>query len=150
MTGAEAGWLERRLRRVGPMTVAEFMAEALHHRQSGYYAASDPLGSDGDFVTAPEVSQMFGELLGLWMVSAWTTQGAPPDATLVELGPGRGTLMADAARAMVAAGADTLVRTPHLVETSPVLRPVPRPSDLHISSRSGTGTCRTCLMVPGS
>ncbi len=122
MTAADAGWLERRLRRVGPVTVAEFMAEALHHRQSGYYAAGDPLGAGGDFVTAPEVSQMFGELLGLWIVSAWTTQGAPADAALVELGPGRGTLMADAARAIEAAGAGVLVRTPHLVETSPVLR----------------------------
>ena len=122
MTGADADWLERRVRRVGPMTVAEFMAEALHHRQSGYYATGDPLGPGGDFVTAPEVSQMFGELLGLWMVSAWTSQGSPPDAVLVELGPGRGTLMADAARAIAAAGAGVLVRTPHLVETSPVLR----------------------------
>ena len=124
MSGDATARFVERIRRTGPMTVAEFMVEALHHRRAGYYSARDPLGRAGDFVTAPEISQMFGELLGLWMLSAWTGLGKPADAVLVELGPGRGTLMADAARAIAASGAGGLCRTPHLVETSGTLRRV--------------------------
>lgn len=91
------------------------MAEANAH----YYATRDPLGTSGDFVTAPEVSQMFGELAGLWLADTWSRAGRPADARFVELGPGRGTLAADALRAMRTAG----LRPPvHLIETSPVLR----------------------------
>ena len=98
----------------GPMSVAQFMAAANAH----YYATRDPLGATGDFVTAPEISQMFGELIGLWCADAWDRAGRP-DMAWVELGPGRGTLAADAVRAMARAG---LVPAVHLVETSPVLR----------------------------
>ena len=83
----------------GPMSIADFMTLALHDPNLGYYAAHDPIGSLGDFITAPEVSQMFGELLGLWIVQAWRDQGSPSLCRLVELGPGRGTLTADALRA---------------------------------------------------
>src|SRR6185503_14882246 len=83
----------------GPITVAQFMTMALHDPSDGYYATQDVIGAHGDFTTAPEISQMFGELLGLWMVQAWRDQGCPSPARLVELGPGRGTLMADALRA---------------------------------------------------
>ena len=81
------------------MTVADFMAEALWHPTHGYYAVRDPLGAAGDFVTAPEISQMFGELIGAWCAVQWQAMGRPDPVRLVELGPGRGTLMADALRA---------------------------------------------------
>lgn len=112
----------RHLQRAGPMTVAEYMAEALHDRSGGYYASSDPLGSSGDFVTAPEISQMFGELVGLWTLSAWIGAGAPKPACLVELGPGRGTLMADMLRAIGGNVDAAEVFQIHLVETNPSLR----------------------------
>ena len=84
----------------GPISIAEFMTLALHDREAGYYATRDPLGVEGDFITAPEISQMFGELLGLWLAQVWHDQGNPKRPQLVELGPGRGTLMADALRAL--------------------------------------------------
>ena len=83
----------------GPISVAQYMTLALHDPQSGYYATRDPFGAAGDFITAPEISQMFGEMLGLWCVQVWHDQGQPKKPRLVELGPGRGTLMADALRA---------------------------------------------------
>src|SRR5204863_6042971 len=83
----------------GPLSIAQFMTIALHDSHDGYYATHDPIGAKGDFITAPEISQMFGELLGLWCVQVWRDQGCPSPAHLVELGPGRGTLMADALRA---------------------------------------------------
>ncbi len=114
--------LRRRIATTGPLTVAEYMAEALGHPRFGYYATRDPFGAAGDFVTAPEVSQMFGELLGLWCVDAWQRLGAPGPVALVELGPGRGTLMADALRAArLVPGFLAAVRV-QLVEPSPLLR----------------------------
>ena len=83
----------------GPVSIAQFMIMALHDPSDGYYATRQPIGEAGDFITAPEISQIFGELLGLWIVQAWRDQGCPSPARLVELGPGRGTLMADALRA---------------------------------------------------
>jgi SAM-dependent MidA family methyltransferase len=110
--------LTDRLRRLiatsGPICVAHYMAEANAH----YYATRDPLGAAGDFTTAPEISQMFGELAGIWLADLWDRAGRPV-AAYVELGPGRGTLSADALRAMRAAG---LMPAVHFVETSPVLR----------------------------
>jgi SAM-dependent MidA family methyltransferase len=79
----------------GPLSIAQFMTIALHDPQEGYYATRDPIGAGGDFITAPEISQVFGEILGLWIVQAWRDQGRPSPARLVELGPGRGTLMGD-------------------------------------------------------
>ena len=106
--------LERLIAAAGPIPVALFMAEA----NAAYYAARDPLGADGDFITAPEISQMFGELTGLWLADLWTRAGRP-DALYAELGPGRGTLAADALRAMRPSG---LAPPVHFVETSPALR----------------------------
>ncbi|PIE15334.1 MAG: methyltransferase [Rhodobacterales bacterium] len=83
----------------GPISLADYMAECLLHPDFGYYATRDPFGETGDFVTAPEISQMFGELLGLALAQAWLDQGAHTRFTLAELGPGRGTLMADLLRA---------------------------------------------------
>ena len=81
------------------MPVAEYMALCLLDPSHGYYITRDPLGARGDFITAPEVSQMFGELIGLWMAAVWKQMGAPENVRLIELGPGRGTLMNDALRA---------------------------------------------------
>jgi len=98
-----------------PMTLAALMTRASAH----YYATRDPLGAAGDFTTAPEISQMFGELTGAWLADRWRAAGAPAGARLVELGPGRGTLMSDIRRAAPAAGWQPRVA---FVETSPVLR----------------------------
>jgi SAM-dependent MidA family methyltransferase len=106
--------MRRLIAQTGPISVARYMAEANAH----YYASRDPLGAAGDFTTAPEISQMFGELIGLCLADLWSRAGRPPCA-YVELGPGRGTLASDALRAMRAAG---LVPEVHFVETSPVLR----------------------------
>src|SRR5882757_8094670 len=91
--------MARRIRAQGPLTVAEFMAEALGHPEYGYYTTRDPFGRRGDFTTAPEISQIFGELIGLWCADLWDRMGRPDPLLLVELGPGRGTLLADALRA---------------------------------------------------
>ncbi|CAN5325963.1 SAM-dependent methyltransferase [soil metagenome] len=98
----------------GPITLHDYMALA----NARYYASRDPLGAGGDFITAPEISQMFGEMIGLWCVDLWILAGRP-DIAYVELGPGRGTLASDALRAMASAGLRPDV---HFVETSPVLR----------------------------
>jgi NADH dehydrogenase [ubiquinone] 1 alpha subcomplex assembly factor 7 len=108
----------------GPITVERFMALALGHPQHGYYTTRDPFGAAGDFTTAPEVSQMFGELLGLWAAEVWHALGRPNPVRLVELGPGRGTLMADALRAARVMPPFRAALDVHLVETSPALRAV--------------------------
>lgn len=110
-----------RIARTGPLSVADYMAECLLHPTDGYYATRDPLGTAGDFITAPEISQMFGEIIGLWLAQVWLDQGAPPDILLAELGPGRGTLMADALRATRAVPGFHAALRLHLVEASPVL-----------------------------
>jgi len=114
--------LMRRIALAGPITVAEFMAETLGHPVHGYYQRRDPLGRAGDFITAPEISQMFGELIGLWCVEVWHLMGRPDPYRLVELGPGRGTLMSDALRAARIRPAFAAAMRLHLVETSPYLR----------------------------
>ncbi len=114
--------LARRIVMDGPISVGTFMAEALGHPQFGYYMRRDPFGAGGDFTTAPEISQMFGELAGLWCVDCWARLGGPTPFHLVELGPGRGTLMQDALRAAAMVPAFRAAATVHLVETSPALR----------------------------
>jgi NADH dehydrogenase [ubiquinone] 1 alpha subcomplex assembly factor 7 len=116
--------LAQRIARHGPMTLAEYMTECLLHPELGYYTRRDPLGQSGDFITAPEISQMFGELIGLWLAQVWMDQGAPGDAILVELGPGRGTLMADALRATRNVPGLHAAMKVHLIEASPHLREV--------------------------
>ena len=112
----------RRIAKSGPVTLADYMAECLLHPEHGYYATRDPLGAAGDFTTAPEVSQMFGECLGLALAQAWADQGGPKRVILAELGPGRGTLMADVLRAAKALPGFRQAVELHLVEASPVLR----------------------------
>ena len=106
----------------GPMALDTFMAVCLGHSRHGYYMTRDPFGVKGDFVTAPEISQMFGELVGLWAAEMWMLLGAPDTVHLVELGPGRGTLMADALRAARVSNEFSSALQVHLVETSPVLQ----------------------------
>lgn len=105
----------------GPIPVSRYMALCLGHPRYGYYMSRDPFGAAGDFVTAPEVSQMFGELIGLWCAEVWRAMGSPPTVELVELGPGRGTLMADLLRAAKVVPEFYAAIELHLVETSPVL-----------------------------
>jgi NADH dehydrogenase [ubiquinone] 1 alpha subcomplex assembly factor 7 len=114
--------IARQIAGQGPITVADYMAQVLTDPKHGYYMSGDPFGRRGDFITAPEVSQMFGELLGLWCVDTWQRMGAPGRILLVELGPGRGTLMADALRAAKLAPAFRAAVHIHLVEVSPSLR----------------------------
>lgn len=122
MTGTLHDLLVRRIALTGPISIAAFMADALGHPQHGYYITRDPLGAKGDFTTAPEISQMFGEMVGVWLADCWINQGRPDPLHLVELGPGRGTLMADALRATARVpGFHAAIRL-HLVETSPALR----------------------------
>ncbi|WGW04224.1 class I SAM-dependent methyltransferase [Tropicibacter oceani] len=106
----------------GPMSLSEYMALCLMHPQHGYYSTRDPLGTAGDFTTAPEISQMFGELIGLSLAQSWIDQGSPTPFVLAELGPGRGTLMQDALRATRAVPGFHDALSLHLVEASPILR----------------------------
>ncbi|MCO4842362.1 MAG: SAM-dependent methyltransferase [Yoonia sp.] len=114
--------LAQRIAATGPMSLADYMADCLMHPKYGYYATRDPFGVAGDFTTAPEISQMFGELIGLCLAQTWLDQGSPARITLAEIGPGRGTLMVDALRATrgVAGFHDALAV--HFIETSPSLR----------------------------
>ncbi len=114
--------LRRRVAAEGPLSVQDVMADALTHPRFGYYATRDPFGAAGDFVTAPEISQMFGELIGLWAAIVWQQIGAPEPVRLVELGPGRGTLMADALRAAGAVPGFLDAADLHLIDVSPALR----------------------------
>lgn len=111
----QAEIFRRLIRATGPISLAHYMAES----NARYYAGRDPFGSGGDFITAPEISQMFGELIGLWLADIWLRAGRPMPVHYVELGPGRGTLASDALRSMKQYGLKPAV---HFVETSPLLR----------------------------
>ena len=121
---ALADQLAARIRADGPMTVAAYMAECLLHPTLGYYTTRPPFGAEGDFTTAPEISQMFGELIGLALAQAWLDQGAPAPFALAELGPGRGTLMADLLRATRAVPGFHSAARVVLIEASPRLRDI--------------------------
>jgi NADH dehydrogenase [ubiquinone] 1 alpha subcomplex assembly factor 7 len=114
--------LVERIAETGPISIADYMAECLLHPKHGYYTTREPFGVAGDFTTAPEISQMFGELLGLMLAQAWLDQGSPAPFTLAELGPGRGTLMADALRATRGVPGFHQAARLVLVEASPRLR----------------------------
>jgi NADH dehydrogenase [ubiquinone] 1 alpha subcomplex assembly factor 7 len=119
---ANANKLVRRIRAEGPVTVAAFMAMALHDPETGYYATRDPIGAAGDFTTAPEISQIFGELIGLWCAEAWARIGRPDPVILTELGPGRGVLMSDLLRAAATVPEFRRALRLILVESSLILR----------------------------
>jgi NADH dehydrogenase [ubiquinone] 1 alpha subcomplex assembly factor 7 len=114
--------IARRIALAGPISLADFMAEALGHPRLGYYRRAVPVGAAGDFTTAPEISQMFGELLGAWLAERWLAMGRPAPVNLVELGPGRGSLMADALRATRGVAGFHAALELHLVETNAPLR----------------------------
>ncbi len=110
----------------GPLTIAQYMAWCLHDPQDGYYATRPALGADGDFITAPLISQMFGELIGVWTVSVWRALGEPASFVLAELGPGDGTLMSDLLRAGRLDPGFLAAADVWLVETSPPLAALQR------------------------
>jgi SAM-dependent MidA family methyltransferase len=114
--------IQKRIRAAGPMPVVQYMELCLTHPRYGYYTNLDPFGTGGDFTTSPEISQMFGELIGLWSASIWTAMGEPASINLVELGPGRGTMMADIMRAAKILPAFRQAINIHLVEMSRTLR----------------------------
>ena len=117
-----AAEIRARIEHDGPMGIDTYMGLCLGHPQHGYYMSRDPFGRGGDFITAPEVSQMFGEAIGVWLATAWQMMGLPKNVRLVELGPGRGTLMADMLRAMKVLPALREAVDVHFVEISPALR----------------------------
>ena len=114
--------IKAQIRKSGPLSIADYMAICLSDPDHGYYTTRDPFGRAGDFITAPEISQMFGEILGLWAAVVWQQMGSPTKVSLVEIGPGRGTLMADALRAARQVPPFHKALSVHLVETSPILR----------------------------
>ena len=138
MTSPLFGALRDEILASGPIGLDRYMGLCLGHPVHGYYRTRDPLGSRGDFVTAPEISQMFGELIGIWIAASWGAMGAPADLALVELGPGRGTLMRDARRAIGQAMPDFAAALRlHLDETSPRLR-----------ARRSSAHCAWCCSLP--
>ena len=115
------------IRATGPISVADYMATCLFDPEDGYYTTREPFGAAGDFVTAPEISQMFGELVAVWLVQAWHAGGAPTPVTLAEIGPGRGTLMTDMVRTLRRIAPDLAAAAGFaLVEASPRLAQVQR------------------------
>jgi NADH dehydrogenase [ubiquinone] 1 alpha subcomplex assembly factor 7 len=117
-----AGRISRRIAGAGPLSIAAFMAMALHDPTSGYYARRRAIGAAGDYTTAPEISQIFGELVGLWCAQAWDAVGRPDPVVLAELGPGRGVLAADLLRAAAVVPEFRRALRLFLVEASPLLR----------------------------
>ncbi|MGB3148245.1 MAG: SAM-dependent methyltransferase, partial [Paracoccaceae bacterium] len=126
MTGAATSPLSDlligRIRATGPITLADYMECCLLHPEHGYYTSRDPFGRAGDFITAPEISQMFGELIGLWLAQCWLDQGRPDPFCLAEIGPGRGTLMADILRAIRSVPGMQAAARVCLIEASPLLQ----------------------------
>ncbi|MBL4639677.1 MAG: SAM-dependent methyltransferase [Kordiimonadaceae bacterium] len=106
----------------GPITMSDYMAQCLMHPKYGYYQQERIFGVDGDFITAPEVSQMFGEMVGLWLADRWIKMGKPNPVHLIEFGPGRGTLMADMLRAISPVEGFEDAAKVHFIETSLQLR----------------------------
>ena len=113
--------LHARIARDGPLTVEEFMQACLSDEVAGVYASRQPIGGKGDFITSPEISQIFGELVGLWAVAVWQSMGEPSRVTVAEFGPGRGILMADASRAWRGVPKFRDSVSVALIETSPVM-----------------------------
>ena len=110
----------------GPLSVAKYMEACLYHPQHGYYRTHNPIGAQGDFITAPEISQVFGELIGAWFIDLWVRMGQPAPINLIELGPGRGTLLQDFLR--IAPDSFKCAATLHLVEINEVLKEIQQQS----------------------
>ncbi|CDO54331.1 hypothetical protein DV495_002047 [Geotrichum candidum] len=115
--------LAETIRSQGPLSLAAFMRECLTNPAGGYYINKDPFGKSGDFITSPEISQMFGELVGIWVLTQWMLQNKPPAVRLIEFGPGRGTLMSDMLRsARPFKQFENAIKEVYFVEASPTLR----------------------------
>ncbi|MEX1034892.1 MAG: SAM-dependent methyltransferase, partial [Sneathiella sp.] len=114
--------IKARIEKDGPISLHDYMKLALGHPEYGYYKQQNPFGTDGDFITAPEISQMFGELIGLWTVDVWIKLSSPDKFYLLELGPGNGTLMADVLRSARLAPEFLATAEIHLIETSSRLK----------------------------
>lgn len=127
--------IRQAIRAAGPLPLSDYWAMCLFDPALGYYSVREPFGARGDFITAPEVSQMFGEIVGAWLVHAWRVLGCPAPFALVEMGPGRGTLMRDILRTAAVDPAFADAATIHLVETSPRLRDIQRETLAASSSR---------------
>lgn len=121
MTGM-TNYLKQSIRTNGPMSIASFMAECLMNPKYGYYQKKPVFGTAGDFITAPEISQMFGEIIGLWLMDAWGKMGSPNPVRLVEFGPGRGTLMQDIIRSLILEPSLAEAATVHFIEESAQLK----------------------------
>jgi len=118
--------LTKKIKEKGPISVSEYMEEALTNEEHGYYIKNDPIGAKGDYITAPEVSQIFGELIGAWCLDTWQKMGSPKDCVLVELGPGRGTMMKDIIRSSKNIKEFHNAISVCLVEASPSMRKIQR------------------------
>ena len=140
--------IRERIRRDGPISVDAYMALCFNHPEHGYYRRGRPIGAGGDFITAPEVSQMFGELIGLWCAAVWQSMGRPGRVALVELGPGRGTLLADALRAAKTLPPFRDAIEVHLVESSASLRAEQADRYSPMPDRRGTRASRRCRQAP--
>ncbi|KGF67352.1 TetR family transcriptional regulator [Hoeflea sp. BAL378] len=126
----------RLIEQSGPLRISDYFALCLADPEHGYYQSRDPFGRAGDFITAPEVSQLFGEMIGVFLVHAWQAQGAPSNVRIVEIGPGRGTLMSDALRVISRLAPELYATaTIHMVETSERLRAVQRQTLVRIKDR---------------
>ncbi|MCC0036644.1 MAG: class I SAM-dependent methyltransferase [Hoeflea sp.] len=124
------------IQQTGPLKISDYFALCLADPDHGYYQRREPFGQSGDFVTAPEISQLFGEMIGVFLVQAWQAQGSPEKTRIVEIGPGRGTLMSDALRVIARLAPDLHAgATIHMVETSERLRNVQRQTLVRIKQR---------------
>ncbi|MBU2486343.1 MAG: SAM-dependent methyltransferase, partial [Alphaproteobacteria bacterium] len=124
------------IQQTGPLKISDYFALCLSDPDHGYYQRREPFGQSGDFVTAPEISQLFGEMIGVFLVQAWQAQGSPEKTRIVEIGPGRGTLMSDALRVVARLAPDLYAgATIHMVETSERLRNVQRQTLVRIKQR---------------
>lgn len=131
-----AALLREKITAEGPISVADYMELCLAHPTHGYYMTRDPFGTRGDFTTAPEISQVFGEVIGAFLLENWREMGAPEKTALVELGPGRGSLTADIWRIAEKAAPDFCAQaTVHLVEISPVLKERQRETLAHLDGK---------------
>jgi len=115
-------FLRDEIKSQGALTIPEFMDHVLGHPEYGYYITRDPIGKDGDFTTSPEISQIFGDMIGLWLADIWIQMGSPKRFALLECGPGRGTLMADIMRVTSAVDGFSKAAQITLLETSPILK----------------------------
>ena len=115
-------YIKQLIKKIGPIPVSQYMSLVLGHPKYGYYQKQNPLGAKGDFITSPEISQVFGEICGMYLASMWQQIGRPSQTRLVELGPGRGTLVSDILRAASFVPNFLQSLSIHLVETSRTLR----------------------------